>query len=292
MQSVKVGGTELDLKVSTLPPVARDLTDRNRTSPFAFTGNKFEFRAVGAKQSPSFPVCLLNTAMAASLIKLNNDLIAQKGSKPVPSTEDILTVVRKWIARSKAIRFEGNNYSQEWVVEAEKRGLPNIRSAPDAFAQLLEEKHAQLLVSQGILTPSEVKSRYHILCEKYTKDIVIEANVLKNMVMQGVLPAVFSFRKELATSVKALKDIGEDATPEVKALKTLVGLTTSLQDLSAALSATIDQVDAEEDHAKQAQMASKVLMPLLDKVREAADAIEAHVDDKKWPFPKYSELLF
>jgi glutamine synthetase len=136
LKTVQVGGTALDIKVSTLPPIARDLTDRNRTSPFAFTGNKFEFRAVGSKQSPSFPVCVINTAVAASLNSIVDDLKKAMGSKEFPSAEDMLGVVRKYIKSSKAVRFEGNGYSQEWVDEAKNRGLLNISSCPDAFEQV------------------------------------------------------------------------------------------------------------------------------------------------------------
>ena len=136
LETVKLGGTRLDIKVSSLPPINRDLTDRNRTSPFAFTGNKFEFRAVGSKQSPSFPVTLVNSAVASSIGKVTQELVKVMGSKSAPSNEDILTVVRKFIQSSKNIRFEGNNYSDAWVQEAVKRGLPNIKNCPDAFKQV------------------------------------------------------------------------------------------------------------------------------------------------------------
>ncbi|RKO87927.1 hypothetical protein BDK51DRAFT_39029, partial [Blyttiomyces helicus] len=201
LQTVKVGGTVLDVKVSTLPTIARDLTDRNRTSPFAFTGNKFEFRAAGSKQSPSLPIVLLNAAVAASITEITEALIKQKGTKAEPSVDDILAVVRVYITRSKNIRFEGNNYSDEWVKEAEKRGLLNIRSCPVAFRQLLEAKNAALLTSLGIFTEGELKSRFHILMEKYAKDLLIEANTLKTMVLQGVIPAAFSYRKDLTESL-------------------------------------------------------------------------------------------
>lgn len=136
LETVKLGGSRLDIKVASLPPINRDLTDRNRTSPFAFTGNKFEFRAVGSKQSPSFPVTLVNSAVAESIGKVTDELAKVMGSKAVPSSDDVLTVVKKFIKSSKNIRFEGNNYSEEWHKEASKRGLPNIRSCPVAFKQV------------------------------------------------------------------------------------------------------------------------------------------------------------
>ncbi|KAJ1544778.1 hypothetical protein HK096_007142 [Nowakowskiella sp. JEL0078] len=293
LQTVKVGGTVLDLKVATLPTISRDLTDRNRTSPFAFTGNKFEFRAVGSKQSPSFPVTLLNTAVAASINEVTEALLKQKGSKPEPGIEDVLIVVRQFIKNSKAIRFEGNNYSDEWKVEAEKRGLPNIKSCPVAFRQLLETKNKHLLVSSALFTEYELKSRYHILMEKYAKDLLIEANTLINIVQQSVIPAAFEYRKQLADSLASLKTLGEDINdqPETKVLRELNGLVQVLQTGLGNLEAIAVKVDKLEGD-EQGDLAGSELTEYLDTVRTAADAIEAKVADKYWPFPKYTELLF
>ncbi|KAJ2792751.1 hypothetical protein H4R20_006728, partial [Coemansia guatemalensis] len=200
-QSIKVGGTVLDVKVAALPHIARDLTDRNRTSPFAFTGNKFEFRAVGSKQSPSFPVTVLNCAVTAAVHEITDSLRAQMGSKPRLSDEDKLAVIRKFITMTKSVRFEGDNYSAEWVAEAERRGLPNIRSAPEAFTYLLKEKHLTMLTrTTGIFSEGELRSRYHILNERYAKDVIIEAETLKTIVGQQILPAAFEYRKFLAES--------------------------------------------------------------------------------------------
>ncbi|KAJ1340436.1 hypothetical protein BSLG_004955 [Batrachochytrium salamandrivorans] len=239
LTTVKVGGTVLDLKVSTLPQIARDLTDRNRTSPFAFTGNKFEFRAALSKQM---------------------------GSKDVPSTEDILTVVRTFIQSSKPVRFEGNNYSQEWIDEAARRGLPNIQSCPLAFKQLLEPAHLGLLVSQGIMTEAEVNSLPYFGRE---------------------------YRKDLADSLVAQKSIGYDISvaPEKKTLDKLVELTSNLFETGEHLTSLIDKINASEE-SLQAEIASKELVPLMEKVRTITDSLENLVTDKYWPFPKYSELMF
>jgi glutamine synthetase len=173
MQNIHVGGAILDLQVSTLPLVARDLTDRNRTSPFAFTGNKFEFRAVGSKQSPSFPVCLLNTAVAASLVEMKDALKKQMGSKAVPDKKDIMAVVRAFIKSSKNVRFEGNGYSQEWIDLAEKRGLLNIKSAPVAFKQLLEKRSIDLCVVLLLLMmerlAEQLKGTFYFLNSRFEK---------------------------------------------------------------------------------------------------------------------------
>lgn len=149
LKTVKVGGTVLDLKVNALPQIARDLTDRNRTSPFAFTGNKFEFRAVGSKSSPSFPTVLFNSMIAEALNDVTDALVKQMGSKAEPSVDDVLTVVRQFIKSSKNIRFEGNGYSAEWHAEAAKRGLPILKNAPDAFRQLIDKSHVKLMTSLG-----------------------------------------------------------------------------------------------------------------------------------------------
>ncbi|KAJ3219347.1 hypothetical protein HDU67_001566 [Dinochytrium kinnereticum] len=293
LQTVKVGGTVLDVKVSTLPNISRDLTDRNRTSPFAFTGNKFEFRAVGAKQSPSFPVVLLNSAVAASINAIHDALAKQKGAKANLDIDDILTVVRQFIKASKNVRFEANNYSDEWVVEAEKRGLPNIKSCPVAFAQLTLPHNKNLLTSLGILSEQELNSRYHILLEKYAKDLLIEANTLRSMIVGGVLPAAFAYRKDLADSLNAQKNAGlpVDTAPEKSALVKLSGLVNDLSATIAKLDATIEKVDGLHGEA-QGEVAGKELTHALEEVREKADKVEKEVADKYWPYPKYTELLF
>ncbi|KAJ3095024.1 hypothetical protein HK100_005943 [Physocladia obscura] len=284
-------GISLDLNISTLPPIARDLTDRNRTSPFAFTGNKFEFRAVGSKQSPSFPVVLLNAAVAKSLDLVNDALIAAKGDKAVPSEEDIIGVVRQFIIASKKIRFEGNGYSDEWVVEAEARGLPNIKSCPAAFKQLLTPSSEELLVSQGVLSKSELHARYHIQLEKYAKDLLIEAETLHGLIINGVLPASFTYRKELADSIISQEKVGVEAVPEKRILVALTKTSIELQDATTVLKATIAKVNSLHGD-EQGIAAGNELTHSMETVRKFSDAIEAEVADKYWPFPKYTELLF
>jgi glutamine synthetase len=293
LTTVKVGGTVLDVQVATLPHISRDLTDRNRTSPFAFTGNKFEFRAVGSKQSPSFPIVLLNSAVAQSLINITADLQKQKGKKDKPSNEDILVVVREYIKRSKSIRFEGNGYSEEWIKEAERRGLPIIRKCPDAFKVLLNPKHSDLLIGLGVMTETEIHSRYHILCEKYAKEILIEANTLKVMTVQAILPSVFAYRKALSESLVSQKTLGLDVSksPELQSLEETTELATSLQSASQELSENIEKMNkTEEEH--QAEFASNVLVGNIALARGICDKLEQIIPDEYWPYPKYLELLF
>ena len=271
--SVKLGGTRLDLKISTLPSIDRDLTDRNRTSPFAFTGNKFEFRAVGSNQSPSFPVSVLNAAVASSLKEICEALNAKKGSKPNVTDEDKVAVIKEFIKKTRAVRFEGNNYSDEWVKEAEKRGLPNIKACPAAFKQLLEPVNAKMLESTGVLTSVEVHSRYHILVERYAKDLVIEANTLLTMVNQSVLPAAYTYRKELAESLKNMKEIGVkiDTIPEKAVLDKTTDLVSALNVQAIKLETSINAINNESDPEKQADLANKQITIILDDVREKID---------------------
>ncbi|KAI8622128.1 hypothetical protein BC830DRAFT_1090937 [Chytriomyces sp. MP71] len=288
--AVALGGTSLDLKISSLPPIARDLTDRNRTSPFAFTGNKFEFRAVGSKQSPSFPIVALNAAVANSLKHITVDLVEAKGGKEVPSESEILSVVRKYAISSKKIRFEGNGYSEDWVQEAAKRGLPNIKSVPAAIKRLIEPHNQKLLISSGVLSEAELHSRYHILLEKYAKDLLIEANTLRSLIVNGVLPAAFGYRKELAESINSQKSAGVEATPEKKVLKYLTAECIALTKATDKLEACIVKVESFNDEA-QGEMAGLLLTAAMEDVRTHADAIEKQTANKFWPFPTYTELL-
>ncbi|KAJ2160255.1 hypothetical protein GGF46_002416 [Coemansia sp. RSA 552] len=296
-QSISVGGTVLDVKVAALPHIARDLTDRNRTSPFAFTGNKFEFRAVGSKQSPAFPVTVLNCAVSAAMREITADLREKVAARAHGrlADEDKLAVIRRYIALTKPVRFEGDNYSAQWTAEAERRGLPNIRCAPEAFAYLIDQKHVDMLTRvTGVFSEGELRSRHHILNERYAKDLAIEAETLRTIVGQQILPAAFDFRKSLAESAAALKAVGADAAPEVDTLATLTPLVIELQRELVLLAKAAAQLDSHEDDtdaARHAWIAHDDVAPAIARVRDAADALEDAVADKHWPLPKYTELL-
>ncbi|RKP07723.1 glutamine synthetase type III N terminal-domain-containing protein [Thamnocephalis sphaerospora] len=292
IQSIKLGGRVLDVKVSTLPNIARDLTDRNRTSPFAFTGNKFEFRAVGSKQSPSFPVTLLNTAVAASLREVSAALRAQMGDRPYPTDADKLAVIKKFIASSRPVCFEGDNYSSAWAEEAERRGLQNIRSAPEGFEQLLEKSNHSMLIKEGVFNESELHSRYHILMERYAKDVLIEAGTLISIINTTVLPAVFEYRQVLASAASALSQIDGDSSPERRLLAELAPVVSKLQADVAKLDEVSKEVANIDDAPKQSHAAYKQILPIMEAVRAGADFLEYRVADKYWPLPKYTELLF
>lgn len=291
LTNVRVKGTVLDLKIANLPPIARDLTDRNRTSPFAFTGNKFEFRAAGSKQSPAFPVTLLNSAVAKSLTEILADLKQEQGDKPVASAEDQLKVIRKYIKLTKNVRFEGDNYSDEWVQEAAKRGLPNITKSPEAFGRLLREENVKMLKEVGVFSDAELHSRYHILTEKYAKEVLIEAQTMITMVIQQVLPAAYQYRRDLAESASFMKNVGVESSPEVDLLNELTPVVASLQKDTTALKYLLVELNKEEDIVKVADVCCTQVLPKMEAIREFADKLERNVADKLWPFPKYTELF-
>lgn len=294
IQSIKLGGTVLDVKVASLPNIARDLTDRNRTSPFAFTGNKFEFRAVGSKQSPAFPVTVLNAAVASSIQDITNALRKQMGNRPYPSDADKLAVIKKYIVSTKSVRFEGDGYSDAWIEEAERRGLPNIRTTPEAYEQLLDPHHGAMLTKLGIFTASELQSRHMILQERYAKDILVEANTLRTMLASQVLPSAFEYRGVLAQTVSILNTIdGEGSSPELSALK---ALTPVVKDLQASID-SLDEVihgmhEFSDDTVAEAKYACSHVGPAMSEARNVADKLEALMADKYYPIPKYSEILW
>src|SRR5690242_9938518 len=224
----------IKLGVARLPEIEKDNTDRNRTSPFAFTGNKFEFRAVGSSQSIAFPIVLLNAAVAEAIGEITTALKAElKKTKKVDDA--VLKVVRPIFKDTAAVRFEGNNYSEEWVKEAAKRGLLNLRRTPEALAQLVTKQSRKLLTSLGILNDAELDSRYHVRLERYIKDMLIEMYTLREIVDTMVLPAAFSYAGELAESAAQAKSAGIKVLPQVAAANDLGALITDLQKHRAAM---------------------------------------------------------
>ncbi|OMJ29693.1 Type-3 glutamine synthetase [Smittium culicis] len=296
-QSIKVGGTKLDLKVAQLPVIARDLTDRNRTSPFAFTGNKFEFRALGSKSSPSFSVVVINCIVADAMIKMTKDLRNAMGDKQRLTVDDKLKVIREWITYTKPIRFEGNNYRQEWVDEATRRGLPNVSKSPEAFAFLMQEKHKQVLTSSvNVFQPEELEARFNILHERYVKDLIIEGNTIKQMVLQKILPAAFTYRKTIAESAASIGSLGCDNKPELQVLNNLSQSVSDLHKNTLELDRNLEIIEAEhphdtEENAKLSIKARELIFTSIEKVRENCDFLENQIPDSLWPFPKYTELL-
>jgi len=282
----------IQLGVAKLPEIQKDNTDRNRTSPLAFTGAKFEFRAVGASASIAFPVMLLNATVAEALGELTGKLRqAMNGAK---SADDaVLQVVSEAFRETGSVRFEGNNYSQEWVAEAERRGLPNLRRTTEALAQLLTEQSRALFASLGILTEVELESRYHVRLERYVKDILIELHTLKEMVDTQVLPAAYTYFSALAKGAADAKTAGIAAIPQADAANRLGELIATLQARRAALGSLVERAEEMHDDLEaQANVVTHEGAEAMAAVRESCDALELLVADDRWPLPKYREMLF
>jgi glutamine synthetase len=282
----------LKLGVAKLPEVEQDNTDRNRTSPFAFTGAKFEFRAVGASQSIAFPVMLLQAAVAEALGEIIEQLKAEL--KTGKSTDDAaLKVAAKAFKESTAVRFEGNNYSDEWVVEAAKRGLLNLRRTPEALAQLRTESAITLFKNTNILTDVELESRYHVRLERYVKDILIELHTIQQMIDTQVLPAAYAYLGQLAASAGQGAAAGINMQPIVDAANSVSKLVATLQKKRAELAKVITKAEhMHDDLGGQAGYLTTTGCETMAEVRDAADAIELAIGDEYWPLPRYREMLF
>src|SRR3954468_24173411 len=236
----------LNLGVARLPEISQDVTDRNRTSPFAFTGNKFEFRAVGSSQSIAFPVVLLNAAVAGAVGEITAAIKAElKNTKKVDDA--VLKVVRKVFKDTAAVRFEGNNYSEDWVKEAKKRGLPNLRRTPEAMEQLVTKESRKLLTSLAIFSDAELDSRYHVRLERYVKDMLIELHTLREMVDTLVLPAAFEYSGDLVESAAQAKSAGITPIPQVEQANKVASMIADLQKHRADLQQVIDRAEGLHD---------------------------------------------
>ncbi|MEN8230080.1 MAG: glutamine synthetase III [Bacteroidota bacterium] len=286
----------LKLDIGKIPEILLDNTDRNRTSPFAFTGNRFEFRAVGGSCNPATPMTILNTAVAGQLVQFKQEVdgLIESGVK---KDEAIFQVLREYIIASREIRFEGDNYSEDWVKEAEKRGLTNVTDVPEALSAYLSDKSKKLFFDMGIFTEAELEGRVEVMFEQYTMKIQIEARVLGDLSINHIVPTAVKYQNRLMENVLGLKEIyGED-------YKSLAGnrieLIKEISDHVTAIKEGVNEmVDARKvankmkDEKEKAKAYSKTVAPFLDKIRYHIDKLELIVDDEIWPLPKYRELLF
>jgi glutamine synthetase len=285
---------KLDLHRS-IPELMIDNTDRNRTSPFAFTGNKFEFRAVGSTANCGHPMTVLNTIMADTLVKFaaEVDALIEKGDKKEIA---IMQVIQKYIVSSKKILFEGDGYSEEWHKEAEKRGLPNLKTTPVALDAMITEKSKKLFKDNGIYTHGELEARYEIELETYIKKVQIEARVMGDLATNHIIPAAIKYQNELLKNVSLLR---EAALPE----KLYKGQLTLLKDVSTHIQQVYENTYAMVEERKIANnitdsrekaiaYEAKVKAQYFDKIRYHVDKLEQLVDDELWTLPKYREMLF
>ena len=282
----------IKLGVARLPDIEKDNTDRNRTSPFAFTGNKFEFRAVGASQSIAFPVTLLHAVVADAIGELTERLREELTHTTVVD-DAVLKVVREAFRESRDIRFEGNNYSNDWVDEAEKRGLANLRRTPEALAQLVTKQSLETLTSLRIFSKEELESRYHVRMERYIKDMLIELHTVLQMADTLVLPAAFTYMGQLAQAARNAKEAGIKMIPQVAAANEVGELIATLRERRDTLAKVVER--AEEMHAdveKCGKLLTSSGADAMAGVREICDRLELLVSDELWPLPKYREMLF
>ena len=280
----------IDLGVAHLPDVKRDNTDRNRTSPFAFTGNKWEFRAAGSSQAISFPVTVLNAAMAEAVRDMNAEIKAAMAAGA--SVDDaVLAVLRSVAAETASVRFEGDNYSKEWELDAEERGLPNLRKTPDALAHFAAEENHRFLVEAGVFSEAEVMARVHVRVERYIMDIEIETNTLLELIDTRVVPAVSRYHGELCSAVIAAKNAGMDAPQSARAAEVGAALTNLFRERDA-LADVCASVLSETDEMARARRVAYEVTPAMDALRAVSDQLEALTADSEWPLPRYSEMLF
>ncbi|WP_353196131.1 glutamine synthetase III [Parapedobacter defluvii] len=280
--------------IPKIPELQLDNTDRNRTSPFAFTGNKFEFRAVGSSANSASPMTVLSAIVANQLIEFKSEVDKQikKGTKKDLA---LLNVVRKYIKESKAIRFEGNGYSKEWEEEAHKRGLSNIKTTPKALDVYVSEKSLDLFERLSVLTKRESEARHEILLENYYKKIQIEARVIGEIVNSIIAPAAFKYQNDLITNVKGLKELGLKADAYSSQSNLIERISNHINTIlidAEAMRQERKKANVLEDVREKAIAYDENVKPYFDKIRYHINKLEQIVDDGQWPLPKLRELLF
>ena len=283
---VKEGG-KLLTGVSTLPDLQKDATDRNRTSPFAFTGNKFEFRMVGSADSIASPNTTLNAIVAEAFCEAAD--ILEKADDFDMAVHDL---IKEYLTKHQRIIFNGNGYSDEWVAEAERRGLPNIKSMIEAAPTLTTDKAVKLFEKFHIFTKVELESREEIIYETYAKTINIEALTMIDMAGKDIIPAVSAYTGDLANTVLAVKEAGATASTQVELLKKVDGLLTEAQAALETLQAETAKASAIEDVKAQAFYYKDTVKAAMDALRAPVDKLEMVVDSDIWPMPTYGELMF
>ncbi len=294
--STKAEDYIIDLGISKLPSIMRDNTDRNRTSPFAFTGQKFEFRAIGSSASVSLSNTVLSAAVADSI-----DILIADIEKEMKSIKDqntaILQVLRRYIIETESIRFEGNNYSEEWAKEAAKRGLPNVKRTAYALDALKDKKNVSMLIRQGVYRENEIEGRYNTKIEQYITALEIEADTCINLIKTYVIPAAITYQNQLIAAIKGMKDLG-DVIPTT-ALKTETDILKSVSEKISELSVGLDEIKKIlseagkiHDEPKKAKFIADKLVDAINDIRIPADKLEGIIPDDLWPLPKYSEMLF
>lgn len=288
--------SELDI-IGKIPSIRPDNTDRNRTSPFAFTGNRFEFRAVGSSTNVASAMYLLNAAVTQQLVRFKNsvDDLMKDGLK---KEDAFLQIIRTFIIESKNIRFEGNGYSQEWQEEARSRGLKGVTNVPEAYKVFHDSKTVELMTSVGILSERELEARFEVLNETYIKKLQIEARVLGDLATNHIIPTAIKFQNSLINNVLGLKELfGKDdyqelSSQQIAIIKKVSGYIQTLREDVNGIKEARKSINSIEDISDKAIAYANKIYPFMEKLRVSADKLEMLVDDELWPLPKYRELLF
>ncbi|RYE07313.1 MAG: glutamine synthetase type III, partial [Sphingobacteriaceae bacterium] len=280
--------------IPKIPQILRDNTDRNRTSPFAFTGNKFELRAVGSSANSSSPMTILNLIVADQLTKFKYevDKLIKKGEKKDVA---LMMIIKRYIKESKSIRFEGNGYSEEWEKEAATRGLANIKSTPKALDVLVTEKTAELFHKTGVFSDREAHARHEILLENFFKKLQIEARVMGELINSSILPAAIIYQNKLIDNVRGLKEIGLEETAYAAQIELIRKISTHINEVKTNANQMLEErkkANTIEDIREKAIAYDEKVKSYFDPIRYHVDKLEQLVDDAQWPLPKFRELLF
>ena len=282
-----LNGGKLQTGVTTLPDLTKDATDRNRTSPFAFTGNKFEFRMVGSRDSIAGSNVVLNTIVAEAFAEACDVL-----EKADDFDTAVHSLIKEYLTDHQRIIFNGNGYSDEWVAEAEKRGLPNIKSMVEAIPALTTDKAVELFGKFGVFTRAELESRAEIKYENYAKAINIEAKAMIDIAAKQIIPAVVKYTKELADTVLAVKEAGADASVQAEMLADISGLLSETKAALKKLEAVTEEATGKEEGKVQSEFYHFSVVPAMEGLRTPVDELEMIVDKEVWPMPSYGDLLF
>ena len=289
------GKTAIKLNIGKIPEIMLDNTDRNRTSPFAFTGNRFEFRATGSSANCSMPVIVIDTAVAEQLdaFRAEVEKLVGKGMK---KDEAILKTIRKFAIASKDIRFEGNGYSEQWLAEAYKRGLKDINCVTEAFKEYLDEKNVALFEKYKVMNRSEITARFEIKEETYLKKIQIESKVLADMAMNHIIPTAIKYQNILIENIRGIKEFFPDklqeyAGKEMETLARIAELSNIINDTVGRMTDIRHEINRIADIPERAGQYEARIVPFMSELRQSIDELEMIVDDSLWPLTKYRELL-
>ena len=287
--------TEIKLDIGKIPEILLDNTDRNRTSPFAFTGNRFEFRATGSSNNCAAPLIAINTAVAEQLTQFKGE-VDKLINKGVKKDEAILQIIRKYIIASKKIRFEGNGYSKEWLDEAQKRGLESIQSVPDAFRIFSRQEYIKLFEKHNVFNETEIHARYEINMENLIKKIQIESRVLADMAANHIVPTAIRYQNVLIKNVEGLKEILPDeyrdlAAEEIRTIQTIAKHVKAIRENTYQMVEARKRYNHVDNVVDRAIGYSQDVQTYLDRIRYDIDKLELIVDDELWPLPKYREIM-